>query len=184
MWKLESPMAESTMIRMGCLLVFCTAASVLAQTTASETHAPNHSTGSETIPSVVQQASPPTGVEEQAQIAQRFVADRLAVWQQRLKLGEWQISVVMTHRDDLKPKTLGGIRWDKPKKTAVVWVLDASDYRLPFRAMLDDMELTIVHELVHLELASLPRSEASRGSEEHAVNGIAEALLGLDRKKQ
>jgi hypothetical protein len=49
--------------------------------------------------------------------------------------------------------------------------------------MLDDMELTIVHELVHLELASLPRSQASRDSEEHAVNGIADALLTLDRQK-
>jgi hypothetical protein len=50
--------------------------------------------------------------------------------------------------------------------------------------MLDDMELTIVHELVHLQLASLPRSEASRSTEEHAVNGIADALLDLDRGKQ
>ena len=89
----------------------------------------------------------------------------------------------MTHRSDLKPKTLGGIRWDKSKKSAVIWVLDPSDYRLPVPEMLHDMELTIVHELVHLELASLPRSEASRGSEEHAVNGIAEALLALDREK-
>jgi hypothetical protein len=84
----------------------------------------------------------------------------------------------------LKPKTLGGIRWDKGKKSAVIWVLDPSDYRLPFPEMLNDVELTIVHELVHLELASLPRSEASRSSEEHAVNGIAEALLALDRKKK
>jgi hypothetical protein len=84
----------------------------------------------------------------------------------------------------LKSKTLGGIRWDKGKKSAVLSVLDASDYRLPFREMLADMEFTIVHELVHLELSSLPRSEASRSSEEHAVNGIAEALLSLDRKKQ
>jgi hypothetical protein len=108
----------------------------------------------------------------------------LAVWRQRLKLEEWRISIVMTRHSDLKPKTLGGIRWDKTKKSAVLWVLDASDYQLPFREMLDDMELTIVHELVHLELASLPRSEAGRSSEEHAVNGIAEALLGLDRKTQ
>ena len=28
----------------------------------------------------------------------------------------------------LAPKTRGGIRWDKPKKTAVIWVLDPADY--------------------------------------------------------
>lgn len=48
--------------------------------------------------------------------------------------------------------------------------------------MLNDMEVTVVHELVHLELAALPRSEGSRRSEEHAVTQISEALLNLDRQ--
>jgi hypothetical protein len=117
------------------------------------------------------------------QVVDRFVSEKLATWQRRLKLENWTISTVMTRRDALKPKTLGGIRWDKHKKTALISLLDPSDYRLPFREMLDDLEFTIVHELVHLELASLPRSEASRSSEEHAVNQLAEALLGLDRER-
>lgn len=113
---------------------------------------------------------------------EKFVNERLSVWQQRLNLQDWNISVVMTRRSDLKANTLGGIRWDKGKKTAVLRVQDPADYRMPFGQMLKDMEFTIVHELVHLELASLPRSEASRSNEEHAVNQIAEALLQLDRK--
>ena len=119
----------------------------------------------------------------QSQLAERFVNEKLTGWSKRLNLQGWQISVIMTRRDDLKTRTLGGIRWDKDKKSAVIKVQDASDYQLPFGEMLDDMELTIVHELVHLELASLPRSEASRSSEEHAVNGIAGALLSLDRQR-
>jgi hypothetical protein len=112
-----------------------------------------------------------------------FVDERLATWQQRLHLEGWHISLVMTRRSELKPKTLGGIHWDKGKKTAVIGIQDASDYRLPFQEMLADMEFTIVHELVHLELAALPRSETSRSTEEHAVNQIAEALLRLDRQR-
>jgi hypothetical protein len=115
------------------------------------------------------------------QLAKRFVDEKLAVWQQRLKLEDWRISAVMTPLSDFAPKTLGGIRWDKTKKSAVIFVLDSSDYRLPLREMLDDMELTIVHELVHLELATAQKHEASRSVEEHAVNGIAEAMLALDR---
>ncbi len=118
---------------------------------------------------------------EQSQLAERFVNERLSVWSKRLNLEGWQISVIITRRDDLKENTLGGVRWDNGKKSAVIKVQDASDYRLPVREMLDDMELTIVHELVHLELSSLPRSEASRSSEEKVVNEIAGALLRLDR---
>jgi hypothetical protein len=112
-----------------------------------------------------------------------FLTQRLAVWQQRLTLQDWHISIIMSHPSELKPRTLGNIHWDSDKKSAVIRVLDASDYRLPYHAMLDDMEFTIVHELIHLELSSLPRSEASRRDEEHAVNQITEALLKLDRRK-
>jgi hypothetical protein len=49
--------------------------------------------------------------------------------------------------------------------------------------MLQDMEFTVVHELIHLELSSLPRSDASRREEEYAVNRITEALLKLDRER-
>jgi hypothetical protein len=122
----------------------------------------------------------PTGAE-QGKLAERFVNERLSVWSKRLNLEGWEISIVMTRRSDLKDNTLGGIRWDKGKKSAVIRVQHASDYRLPFAEMLADMELTVVHELVHLELSSLPRSEASRTNEEHAVSQIAGALLGLDR---
>jgi hypothetical protein len=118
-----------------------------------------------------------TTVVEDVQLCRRFVDQKLALWRQRLKLEDWQISVVMVQRGALKPRTLGGIRWDKRKRSAVISVLDPSEYRLPFGEMLTDLEFTLVHELVHLELASLPRSEASRRIEEHAVNRIAAALL-------
>lgn len=116
-------------------------------------------------------------------MAERYVNQKLGIWQQRLHLEDWKITIIMSHYSDLKPKTLGNIHWDADKKAAVIRVLAASDYKLPYHAMLDDMEFTVVHELIHLELSSLPRSEASRRDEEHAVNQIAEALLNLDRHK-
>jgi hypothetical protein len=117
--------------------------------------------------------------------AEKFAAERLAVWQQRLNLQDWDISVVVTHPSDLKPHTLGNIHWDADKKTAVIRALDPSDYKLPFDDILKDIEFTVVHELIHLELqpvlAPLQRSDANRREEEHAVNHMAEALLNLDR---
>lgn len=114
---------------------------------------------------------------------QEFLTARLAVWRQRLKLNDWTISIVPSHPGDLKPGTVGHIHWDVDKKIASIRVLDASDYRLPCPDALNDMELTVVHELVHLVLSSVSRSvEADRGAEEHTVNQISHALLDLDRQ--
>jgi hypothetical protein len=115
-------------------------------------------------------------------LAEAFINEKLAVWQRTLGLDDWKISIVMCRRSDLKLKTLGGVRWDKTKRSAVISVLAASEYRLPVIEMLDDMEMTIVHELIHVHLAALPRSEASWRDEERAVNQLAQALLKLDRK--
>ena len=116
-------------------------------------------------------------------LAEKSFPQKLSYWQQLLGLEKWNISVLLSHRSDLKPNTLGNIHWDADKRTAVIRVLDADDYRLACPDALADMEFTIVHELVHLELSSLPRSEASRREEESAVNQITEALLKLERQK-
>ena len=116
--------------------------------------------------------------------AASFVTQRLAVWQDRMDLKDWHIRVEVVRSDRLEPKTLGNIHWDSDLKSATICVLSPEDYKLPHDAMLNDMELTIVHELVHLELASLPRSDASRRVEEHAVNAISTALLKLAPPRQ
>jgi hypothetical protein len=120
---------------------------------------------------------------ERSLAAVSFSAERLSVWQKRLNLSDWNITVEVAKTADLKPKTLGNIHWDADRKTAVIRVLDPAEYRMPVLEMLKDMEFTVVHELIHLELSSLPRSEASRRDEEYAVNRIAAALLELDRAR-
>ena len=110
---------------------------------------------------------------ERSLLAESFASERLWVWQKRLNLQGWDISVVVSRHGELKPKTLGNIRWDRDKKTAVIRILDPADYHLPFDAMLRDIEFTVVHELIHLEMApvlsDLQRTDANRVEEEHAV---------------
>ena len=114
-------------------------------------------------------------------LAQSFLGEKLWVWQKRLNLTSWTIRLELTRSSDLRPKTLGNIHWDVDTHTAEIRVLAPEDYQLSTPDMLADMECTVVHELVHLQLSSLPRSEASRGAEEHAVIQITQALLDLDR---
>ena len=116
-----------------------------------------------------------------------FASEKLWRWQQRLNLEDWKISVEVARASDLKPRTLGNIHWDTDKKTAVIHVLDPADYHLPFQDVLQDIEFTVVHELIHLQLAPvlapLQRNDANRREEEHAVNHMTEALLHLDRER-
>ena len=114
-------------------------------------------------------------------LANRYVHEVLPYWQNRLQLTDWTITILMSRREDLRPGTLGNIHWDADKKSATIRVLDAADYPTPITAALKDMEFTIVHELIHLELASLPRSEASRSDEEFAINHLTDALLQSGR---
>ena len=127
----------------------------------------------------------PSPALERSLCANTFATEKLWFWQSRLKLQEWNISVVMARASELKPKTLGNIHWDSDKKTATISVLDPADYRIPAAEMYDDMEFTVVHELIHLEfapvLSDVTRNSASRREEEHAVNQMADALLKLQR---
>ena len=124
----------------------------------------------------------PATPQEREATAQKFVAQRLQIWQDRLDLKDWKLQVRLLRTSQLEPKTMGNINWDTDLKEATIGVLSSYDYQLPWKEMLDDMEFTVVHELVHLHLASLPRSEASRRTEEHAVNELARALLNLARR--
>ena len=139
------------------------------------------------VPSHAQSTSTPgeTLAHERSVLAESFASARLSVWQKRLNLQDWDISVVVSRADGLKPKTVGNIHWDRDKKTATIRILDPADYELPLSAMLQDIEFTVVHELIHLEMApilsDLRRTDANRMEEEHAVNQMAEALLQLDR---
>ncbi len=113
--------------------------------------------------------------------AQKFINQALQVWQARLNLKNWNIHVQLVHPDELEPKTLGNIHWDSNNKHATIDVLSSYDYTLPTPAMLNDMEMTVVHELVHLHLAALPRTDATRRNEEYVVNQISRALLNLSK---
>lgn len=133
-------------------------------------------------------AAPTAEARERTALAERFATERLSVWQQRLNLQDWNISVVVSRTSDLKPRTLGNIHWDADKKTAIIRVLDPAEYKMAFDDVLKDIEFTVVHELIHLELSPvlspLQRNDANRREEEHAVNHMAEALLKLDRTNQ
>jgi len=118
--------------------------------------------------------------DPQVAVSQSDVDRWLHVWQNRLALDEWKIEARIVRQNDLNPDTLGNLKWNSLHHTATIKVLDPRDYDMPPAQIPQDMERTVVHELVHLELAVLPR-DGSPKVEERVVNRVTEALLGLDR---
>lgn len=114
-------------------------------------------------------------------VTQAQVDDWTRSWQKRLDLGEWTIVTQIVRNSDLKPDTLGNLKWNTANKTAVVKVLNPLDYELPPAEIPTDIEYTIVHELIHLQLSVLPHDGSSKLVEEKVVNRISEALFQLDK---
>lgn len=106
--------------------------------------------------------------------------DWLKMWQKRLGLEDWKIEVKIVRLWELEQSTLAHIDWSTPKHTALIKVLNPADYELPADKIPGDMELSIVHELVHLHLSVLPLNKSSRAAEEQVVATIAEALVSLE----
>ncbi len=126
--------------------------------------------------------SPPDPpVPERGQLASAYLTKKLAFWRKRLDLQEWQVTLELADRKALRGGSLGNIHWDLQTKTARIRVLDASEYKTSYEAALRDMEFTVVHELMHLNLAAMPRNDESRKDEERAVDHMANALLALER---
>jgi hypothetical protein len=118
--------------------------------------------------------------EDRQALANRYVHEILPYWQHRLALDDWQVHILLSRPEDLRPGTLGNIHWDREKKAATIRVMDSTGYHTDLPAMLKDMQVTVVHELVHLELASLPVAEADRSNQEFAIDHLTDALLAAD----
>lgn len=116
----------------------------------------------------------------QAQVTQGQVDSWLRLWQGRLALDDWRVEAQIVRQSDLNADTLGNLKWNARTRTASIKVLDPRDYDMPATQIPADMERTVVHELIHLELSVLPRNGSKR-VEEQVVNRMTEALLGLDR---
>jgi hypothetical protein len=100
---------------------------------------------------------------------------QLRSWQKRLGMEEWRLTVRLVRQKDLDKNTWGNAEWDPDEKTGTISVLDPIDYNLKGGGLRLDMECTIVHELVHIQVSPLDaRDENVR---EDVVNRIMTALL-------
>jgi hypothetical protein len=72
------------------------------------------------------------------------------LWQQKLQLTQWTLSLEVVGDHTLGGASMGDIQWDIVRKRAFIRVLREEDYDLPVNMARLDQQATIVHELVHL----------------------------------
>src|SRR6478736_5190135 len=92
-----------------------------------------------------------------AAVTEAQVSNWTRLWQKRLHLEDWRVDVRIVRNSELRPETLGNLKWNNVSRTACIKVLNPLDYQIPAGDVPEDMEYTVLHELVHLQLSVLPR---------------------------
>lgn len=105
-------------------------------------------------------------------------------WQERLRLQDWDIVVRLVRKRDfaIKDGVDGECEWESQNKIAIIRILDPIDYD-PDCILEQDIERTLVHELLHLHFA-LFREEGIRETLlEQAICAISKTLVALARNE-
>lgn len=106
----------------------------------------------------------------------------LAKWQPILRLQDWDIDIMFVKPCELDPNTGGEVIRMDPKKAARIKVLDPDHYD-PCLIIKQDVEYTVVHELVHVYFAAIDDFKGTDDTlYEQAIHRIATSLLFLDRR--
>ncbi|MDR3561248.1 MAG: hypothetical protein P4N59_07410 [Negativicutes bacterium] len=104
-------------------------------------------------------------------------------WQEVLQLEFWEVAVRIARAHEMKLEGQAEVTWVLQKACAKLTMLDPVDYpEGPFK---QDMEISLVHELLHLHFAAVDNFETSSlecKMMERAVDHIAKALVKLKRK--
>jgi hypothetical protein len=102
-------------------------------------------------------------------------------WQKILGLSDWVVSVRLARFHELSELQRGGeVTFCLPKLTAEIAVLDSADYD-PKWVSGQDQEKTVVHELLHLQLAHLSDSDKDDIHLEQTIELLSRAFVALKR---
>ena len=107
-------------------------------------------------------------------------------WRDRLRLNAWNIECgIYRERDFYNKECDGENDYDMRNGDSLIRILHPMDY--PVSRFPQDMEITLVHELLHLHFAPF-EPEKDDGLDhhimEHTICILAETLVGLKRERE
>lgn len=103
-----------------------------------------------------------------------------AQWQTILGLSEWEIAIRFGRGHSIRTECQGEVDFIRSKRQALITVLTPGDFP-PNENFPQDIERTIVHELLHLHFGDVRTAETDYILEERAINSLSKGLVGLKR---
>lgn len=113
-------------------------------------------------------------------LTEKQLQEKLKYWKKRLRLRDWTIDAHVYRLSEFSnTNRQGECQWVEESKTAQIKVLDPADFS--HTILINDMEETLVHELLHLHFAPMNEDKYYMPIEQ-AIESIAKALVEIDRK--
>ena len=106
------------------------------------------------------------------------IIERLAYWQEKLRLRDWLVQVhIKREKDFTQDNSNAYVHYNINNKSAFITIMDPRDFDdwLP-----QDMEWLLVHELLHLHFAPM-HTNKNEISIEQAIESITYGLVHLYR---
>ncbi len=124
-------------------------------------------------------------VRQQVHLAQEEAERLCAEWKRTLRLEDWDIAVRIARGNglDLSAGNQGCCSWTLSRREATVKLMAPVDYDKDC-IFPQDMEATLVHELLHLHFAPFAAKEDGSPedvAQEQAIHALSLALVALKR---
>jgi len=117
----------------------------------------------------------------------KIIAEKLSYWKKSLGLDPWEIKVVFRTRDDMKCGGEAEVEISESLRRAIISILTPEEYE-KYEEHNDlfpqDVEQTLVHELLHIPLESIAKPKAGTAEDiilENFVEQTAKALVNENR---
>jgi hypothetical protein len=105
-------------------------------------------------------------------------------WQKILHIQDWQVKPRLARYYDMPDGKGGHISFSRPHRTASIKILDPADYDPTWTNFPEDIERSLVHELIHLVFAVFDQhfGDDLIRLEEIAINSLERSLIEMDRR--
>jgi hypothetical protein len=108
---------------------------------------------------------------------------RCKIWQERLRLQDWIVYCRLSPHTEFSNDTMANVRVSVGRKEALIQII-APDHYSHLASCPQDMELSLVHELLHLHLEPMGMryDDPKQFTEEQAINSISTSLVRAWRR--